>query len=111
MGKIQVDKKQKEILDSLLLDNPEVSLGKMFGYPAYYVGGKMFASFFEEGVCVKVPENVANELMQREGIEPFYPRGRRMREWVLLKRDEPEDFLNDKEIFQAAIEFVSSLSK
>jgi hypothetical protein len=39
-----------------LLDNEVIKAGKMFGHPAYYVGGKFFAALFINGVCVKIPK-------------------------------------------------------
>ena len=58
LGKIEYNSKHKEVLVSFLLENPNVVPGKMFEYPAYYVGGKLYASFYEEGIWVKVPENM-----------------------------------------------------
>jgi hypothetical protein len=102
--------KHKDVLDSFLLNNPFVKPGKMYGYPAYYVGGKLFASLFMEGVCVKVPESLVNELIQKEGIVPFEPMGRKMREWVLINRNKSEEYVKDQDIFDASIEFVSSIA-
>ena len=102
--------KHKEILDTFLLNNPIVKPGKMYGHPAYYVGGKLFASLYMEGVCVKVPESLKNELLKREGIVPFEPMGRKMREWVQINREKSEDYLNDQDIFDASIKFVASIT-
>lgn len=82
----------------------------MYGHPAYYVGGKLFASLFDKGVCVKVPLALKNELLKRNEIEPFEPMGRKMREWILINREKPEDYLKDKYIFEKSIKFVSSLA-
>jgi TfoX/Sxy family transcriptional regulator of competence genes len=35
----------------------------MFGYPSYYVGGKLFACIYENGLGLKVPESMAEELV------------------------------------------------
>jgi hypothetical protein len=48
----------------------------MLGYPAYYVNTKLFACIYEEGVGVKVPEGVANELIGKKRIVHFQPMGR-----------------------------------
>jgi len=37
------ESRHKVILDSLLLNMSSVEEGKMFGYAAYYVNGKLFA--------------------------------------------------------------------
>jgi len=62
MVKAKFNLKHKEVLDTFLLDMPFVKPGKMYGHPAYYVGGKLFASLYMEGVCVKVPESLKKEL-------------------------------------------------
>ena len=77
MVKAQFNIKHKKILDSFLLQVPFVKPGKMYGHPAYYVGGKLFASLYMEGVCVKVPEPMVNELLKRNEIVPFQPMGRK----------------------------------
>ena len=58
LSKVIYNKKHKEILDSFLLDMPIVNPGKMYGHPVYYVGGKLFASLYMNGVCVKIPESI-----------------------------------------------------
>jgi hypothetical protein len=82
----------------------------MYGHPAYYVGGKLFASLYMEGVCVKVPEKMVSELLKRDGIVPFEPMGRKMREWVQINRADSEDYLKDKDIFEESAKYVASLA-
>ncbi|HMK53934.1 MAG TPA: hypothetical protein VK444_04050 [Methanobacteriaceae archaeon] len=109
MGKF--NNKNKRILDSFLLEIPGVVSGKMFGYPAYYVKKKLFACVYEDGVGIKVPEDKANELIGEKGIIHFQPLGRaKMREWIQINRETPEDYLKDKEIFDISIKFVSKLT-
>jgi len=110
MVKAQYNLKHKEVLDSFLLDIPIVKPGKMFGHPAYYVGGKLFASLYMEGVCLKVPESLKNELLKRKDVVPFEPMGKKMREWIQINGSKSEDYLKDREIFDKSIEFVASLS-
>ena len=108
--KAQFNLKHKEVLDSFLLEIPIVIPGKMYGHPAYSVGGKLFASLYMEGVCVKVPKSKVNELLKRDYIVPFEPMGRKMREWVQINRIKSEEYLNDKDIFEESIEYVASLA-
>ena len=82
----------------------------MYSHPAYYVGGKIFASLYMEDICVKVPESLVNKLLKRKEIVSFQPMGRKMREWVQINREKSEDYLNDKEIFETSIEYVASLT-
>jgi hypothetical protein len=112
MSKSRFNQQHREILDSFLLKIPGVVPGKMFGYPAYYMGKKLFACLYEEGVGIKVPEALASELNGKEGILHFQPMGRaKMREWIQINRKDSKEYLKDQDIFDSSIEFVSSTSK
>jgi hypothetical protein len=110
MSLVQYNPKYKEILDTILLDNYYVKPGKMFGYPAYYVGGKLLASLYMDGVCVKLPETRVKELLKKENYTSFQPRGRKMKEWILITHRNSKEYLNDKAIFEESIEYVASLT-
>jgi hypothetical protein len=110
VGQEKYSQDVKAVLDSLLLSLPGVSLGKMFGFPAYYVNKKMFACIYGDGVGVKVPWPLAQKLLAQPGIIPFRPLGRPpMREWVQINRPQTADYRQDLEILQAAIAYVSTL--
>jgi hypothetical protein len=111
LSNVKFVQEHKEILDSFLLENSLVQAGKMYGHPAYYVGGKMFASLFQEGVCIKLPESRVKELVKKQYIDSFEPRGRKMREWILITRKNSKDYLKDKDIFLESIDFVFSISQ
>ena len=110
MSKAQYNIKHKEVLDTFLLKIPFVKEGKMYGHPAYYIGGKLFASLYMDGVCVKIPESAVAELLKRDGIIPFEPMGRKMREWILIVRENSEDYRKDQGIFEASVTYVASLA-
>ena len=112
MAKFTFDPQIKEALDSFLLDNPEVEPGKAFGMPAYYVNGKMFAGVFADGATIKVPPETAAELLQSEGIDEFQPMaGRTMKNWVLIRREDPADYIKERKLFDAAFDYVYALTK
>jgi hypothetical protein len=112
MAKISFNPEHKKVLDTMLLDLPDVKGGKMFGCPAYYIHGKLFACVYEEGVGVKVPEDVASHLLSKEHVVPFQPLGRpKMREWVLINRASSEDYRLDEATFLCAVGFVAALKK
>ena len=107
MAKAEYNQKINENLDSFLLEFTGVAAGNMFGYPAYYVGKKLFACVYKDGVGIKVPEDLAKKLINKEGITYFQPLGRpRMKQWIQINRGEPEDYYKDIEIFKTSIEFV-----
>ncbi|VVB63346.1 YjbR [uncultured archaeon] len=112
MRKARYSQGIKGILDSFLLEFPEVTTGKMFGYPAYYVRKKLFACIYENGVGIKVPEDLAEELIKTEGIIHFQPMGRaKMRQWIQINRRDPNDYLKDMEIFKASVDYVLESAK
>ena len=111
MSKANFDPEVKQAIDSILLKDPSVVPGKMYGYPAYYINRKLVACIYEKGVGVKVPEGVANVLIGKKGIIHFQPMGRaKMRGWIQINRENPEDLLKDIEIFKTSIDFVASLA-
>jgi TfoX/Sxy family transcriptional regulator of competence genes len=112
MTKAKYNQDIKEKLDLFLLELPGVTAGKMFGYPAYYVGKKLFACVYEDGVGLKVPQGLAEELVKTEGITYFQPMGRaKMKQWIQINRQELDDYLKDKDIFNASIDFVLKNAK
>ena len=112
MTKAKYNSRIKENLDSILLAIPEITSGKMFGYPAYYVRKRLFACVYEDGIGIKVPEDLANELIGTQGIINFQPLGRaKMKEWIQINRENPSDYSKDKEILKASIEYVSKIAK
>lgn len=65
---------------------PETRVGKMFGYPALYTGGKLYACAYGDGVGLKLPGRVVVAIIEEASFESFRPYGKaRMREWVLLR--------------------------
>jgi hypothetical protein len=112
MSTVAFNPELKEVLDTLLLQIPGVVAGRMFGYPAYYVHGKLFACIYGEGVGIKVPEKVAGSLVGRKGIVRFQPSGRKpMKEWIQINRKRSEDYLMDQEILKISIDYVSFVAK
>lgn len=101
MNKVIFNPEVKKAVDSILLRNKSVVPGKMFGYPAYYINKKLIACIYENGVGVKVPADVADQLMGKEGIVHFQPMGRqKTKEWIQIDRKNPDDYLKDIEIFE-----------
>ncbi len=58
---------------------------KMFGYPAAFVNGNMFAGTFRDDIVVRLEEYDRGELLQSPGAKPFEPMpGRPMTEYVAV---------------------------
>lgn len=112
MTKLLFNPDHKAVLDALLQQLPGVTSGKMFGYPAYYVHGKLFACVYGDGVGVKVPEETANSLLANLHIVPFQPMGKpKMREWVQINRASSADYKLDEDTFLCAFRFVDPVNK
>lgn len=86
-----------ELFDSLLTQ----TIGDrrlMFGHPAGFVNGNMFAAVFGDSIIVRLAETDRAALLAHEGAETFDPMGGRpMREYVVL----PVAMLEDEEAVRA----------
>ena len=100
----------KIVLDDLLLAHPLVRSGKMFGYPAYFVGMKLCICLYEQGVGLKLPERTAKQLLETDkNVAPFQPLGRpKMREWIQINMDNSEDYRQYRSVFDESIQYVSA---
>ena len=100
----------KAVLDDMLLSYPLIRAGKMFGYPAYYVGRKLCISLYEDGVGVKLPAATAARLLETDpDVVSFQPMGKsRMKEWVQINARDSEAYRRYRPIFEESIQFVLS---
>jgi hypothetical protein len=100
----------KDVLDSFLLKLSGVTAGEMTGFPAYFVGQKMFACICNDGVGIRLSTAEAANLQFSMGnVVAFEPRGRpSTREWIQINHDNSADYEKDLEIFKASIAFVRS---
>jgi hypothetical protein len=98
----------KIVLDNLLLGYPHVRAGKMFGFPAYYVGKKLCICLYEQGVGIKLPEQLVVKLLETDpNTTPFRPLGKpKMREWVQINLNHSEDYRQYKPIFEESIRYL-----
>ena len=96
----------------LLTRHEDVREGRMFGYPAFFIGRRMFACVYGDGVGIKVPAELAVSLLERIGTEPFRPHGKStMREWVQINHARSKDYQADLCVLLASIRFVAQGQK
>lgn len=83
----------KTEVDEILLKSSSVKEGKMFGYPAYYVNGKLAICHYNLGLALKLPiEAVQNLKKHSVSSEPFSPKGKKMGDnWVIIFPEKPEE--------------------
>jgi hypothetical protein len=107
---VSFNSEHKRVLDDLLLDHPLVKPGKMFGFPAYYVGKKLCICLYEQGVGVKLPEQSAAMLLQADhNVVPFQPFGKpKMREWIQINLSRSEDYRQYKSVFDESIHYLQA---
>jgi hypothetical protein len=110
---IKFNPDHKSVLDDLLLTHPLVHAGKMFGFPAYYVGKKLCICLYEQGVGVKLPAESAARLLEVDpNVVPFMPLGRpRMRAWIQINLARSEDYRQYMPVFAESIRHVSALEQ
>lgn len=96
------------VVSDLLAGHPAVTPGKMFGLPAFYTSGKLFASLYGDGIAVKLSPDRVAELLGRPDCEPFAPTGRApMRAWALIRRPLAEAYVDDLPLLLASVEYVA----
>ncbi len=85
------------LFDSAVPRDPRVDRRLMFGFPAAFIGGKLFASLYQENVILKLPAEDREQLQSKHGALPFEPMpGRRMKEYVML----PQAALADRAVLE-----------
>ena len=81
-----------KLFDEILPNDPRVERRQMFGHPAAFAGGNMFAGLFEESCILKLGEADREEIRGKHGATKFAPMGREMREYSVV----PEKLLADR---------------
>lgn len=95
-------------LEALLADEPRVQAGKMFGFPAFYTGGRLLACAVHEGIALKLPEPMAQALIEDGRASPFRPLDKfAMRSWIMLACL-PEELAEHEDLITASIDFVAA---
>jgi hypothetical protein len=107
--KVEFDDAQKQVLDEMLLKLPGTQAGKMFGFPGYWTGGKLFACLYGPGVGFKLPPERAAQALREPGFVPFTPRGRAMSAWVMVKPKRATDLRRLYSLLRESLDFVSGL--
>jgi TfoX/Sxy family transcriptional regulator of competence genes len=82
-----------EIVAGLEFDAP-VDYRPMFGCPAYFTGGNLFAGVWQETMMLRLSEDERAEVTAAGG-RPFEPMpGRAMKEYIAL----PPDMMADRDV-------------
>jgi TfoX/Sxy family transcriptional regulator of competence genes len=82
-----------ELFHAAVPADPFVQRRQMFGFPAAFVNGNLFASMHQADMVVRLPKDQYDELLAIPGAAPFEPMpGRAMTGYAVLPeaiRDDP----------------------
>lgn len=92
-------------LEQVMSDIPEAKAGKMFGMPAYKVGGKLAVGLYADTVTLKVGAARAQELVGNGGVSAFEPQpGRVWKDWIAVSGD----LSKHRPLLEEAVRFVAA---
>ncbi len=84
---------------------------QMFGYPAYFISGNMFAGLFGDKLLLRLSEtDFAEAVKINKGIKAFEPMpGRAMKGYAATPKSVYSDEAEFKKLLDKSIKYVSSL--
>jgi TfoX/Sxy family transcriptional regulator of competence genes len=89
---------------------PTIERRKMFGYPAAFVGGNLFASLHGNDVVVRLSDEARASLLSQPGARIFEPMaGRPMREYVVVPPSIVADQSSLRDWIDRAFQFVAAM--
>lgn len=100
-----------DLFDTVLPADPRVERRKMFGYPAAFLNGHLFAGLHQEALIIKLPAEDRQMLVTQCGARVFEPMpGRTMREYLVA----PDSLLAERDKLRAwlerSVEYVGALA-
>lgn len=105
----KVPPEHAEAFRKAMPQGPGVELKKMFGCPAAFVNGNMFAGCHEETMLVRVGKNARPAMLKKPGFGEFTVRGRTMGEYVTLPTDKLTDTVYVRRWLLKGYEYASTL--
>lgn len=105
---VKFNENNRQVLDEIFSGIPGVRFAKAFGYPGYYLGKKMIACVYEDGLGIKLSPEWTEKMLTENRAIPFKPYGRHtMRQWVFIVLENPEDYKKDMDIFLESRNYIS----
>jgi len=96
------------ILSSMLEGQPRVESRKKANHISFMVGNKVFAHTQSDGVVVKLPKEKVKELVDKKRASALVMGKREMKEWAVIKHQDPKEYKKDLKLFKEAMAFVSA---
>lgn len=79
------------------------------GRPQFFAGERLFAFVASDGVALKLPADVVQQLIDQADYLPFKMRNKPvLREWVRIKHADAAAYARDAALFRQAVRFVRS---
>lgn len=99
-----------DLFGAVLPDDPRVERRKMFGFPAAFVNGNMFAGLFQDQIFARLAPDERAGLEAAHGPLPFEPMaGRPMKDYTRLPDDVLEDELDTAALMARALRWSAAL--
>ena len=102
----------KALFESMVPDDPRVTVRPMFGNVAAFVNGNMFMGLFGDELFVRLSEVERSELLAIEGASGFEPmKGRPMKEYVALPASWRDDATRVHSWVSRSLQWASQMSE
>lgn len=100
----------EKVAEDLLAAGEEMGArsGKMFGLPAVFLGHRLAACAYDDGVGIKLPEARVNELITQGRATHFQPNGKSpMREWAHISVHNTDDVVRLRDLLDESAAHLS----
>lgn len=94
------------IIASMLEQMPQVRTGKHLNHTNFVIGNKVFAFLKKDSLVIKLPKETGQKLIAQHYAEPLVMGKRVMKEWIVIKHTDPQDYHKDLALFKEAMAFV-----
>lgn len=102
----------QEVLDEILLKQPDIVRGRVFGLACYKIYGKVFATLYGDGVGIKLPADRAYELKSLPHISEFRPYNKsRGKSFIQINREISTDYTADIDLLLESADYVANRGK
>jgi len=98
----------KQMMDEILLSNPLVTAGTMFGYPCYKIKNKAFCFVGGNGIGIKLPKDrIAKLIADNDAFHEFYPAdGIVWKSWMSIDYTESGDYRQHTDLYEESMAFT-----
>ena len=82
------------------------------GRPQFFARERLFAFIAGEGVALKLPAHVVQQVIDQVDYLPFKMRNKPvLREWIRIRHDDASAYSKDAALFRQAARFAASITR